>query len=78
MFSLSCLLKFVCVLGFIQIASTEEDDLAGLEDVSSDDEEDNNEAEWIDSEMISSGNVSGRKGSKKKSRGISVSCNIIT
>ncbi|XXG40563.1 hypothetical protein AAC387_Pa01g1247 [Persea americana] len=51
-----------------QIASTEEDDLAGLEDVSSDDEEDNNEAEWIDSEMISSGNVSGRKGSKKKSR----------
>lgn len=51
-----------------QMALAEEDDLAGLEDASSDDEEDGNEADWIDSEVISSGNGSLKKGSKKKSR----------
>lgn len=48
----------------------EDDDLAGLEDVSSDAEED--EAEWIDSEAFPSGNAQARKihGSRKKHRGM--------
>ncbi|XP_058067586.1 CHD3-type chromatin-remodeling factor PICKLE [Magnolia sinica] len=44
------------------IASAEDDDLAGLEDVSSDDEEDGNEADWFDTEKKA-------HASKKKSRG---------
>ncbi|XP_042503732.1 CHD3-type chromatin-remodeling factor PICKLE [Macadamia integrifolia] len=51
-----------------QMVSVEEDDLAGLEDVSSDGEEDSNEAEWTDAEMIASGTASGRKPHKKKAR----------
>ncbi|KAF9614280.1 hypothetical protein IFM89_017081 [Coptis chinensis] len=53
-----------------QMVSVEDDDLAGLEDVSSDGEDDSNEADWIDAEMVSSGSVSGRKpqGLKKKAR----------
>ncbi|XP_043696234.1 CHD3-type chromatin-remodeling factor PICKLE [Telopea speciosissima] len=51
-----------------QMVSVEEDDLAGLEDVSSDGEDDSNEAEWTDAEMIASGTASGRKPHKKKAR----------
>ncbi|OVA08625.1 SNF2-related [Macleaya cordata] len=52
-----------------QMVSVEEDDLAGLEDVSSDGEDDGNEGDWIYAEMISSGTASGRKlHSKKKAR----------
>ncbi|CAN6459733.1 unnamed protein product [Victoria cruziana] len=51
-----------------QMVFAEDDDLAGLEDVSSDAEED--EAEWIDSEAFPSGNAQARKihGSRKKHR----------
>ncbi|XP_077222222.1 chromatin remodeling factor CHD3 (PICKLE) isoform X2 [Tasmannia lanceolata] len=47
-----------------QTATAEDDDLAGLEDVSSDDEEDNTEADWIDTD------ASGKRAqvSKKKAR----------
>lgn len=55
---------------FVQMVSVEEDDLAGLEDVSSDGEDDNYEAELTDGETTASGAPSGRKPYKKKSRGI--------
>ncbi|KAF5191952.1 Chd3-type chromatin-remodeling factor pickle [Thalictrum thalictroides] len=53
-----------------QMVSVEDDDLAGLEDASSDGEDDSNEADWIDAESVSSGTATGRKPqiSKKKSR----------
>ncbi|KAK4600631.1 hypothetical protein RGQ29_010329 [Quercus rubra] len=50
-----------------QMVSVEEDDLAGLEDVSSD-EDDNYEAELTDSETPSFGVPSGKKPHRKKSR----------
>ncbi|XP_057959148.1 CHD3-type chromatin-remodeling factor PICKLE-like [Malania oleifera] len=51
-----------------QMVSVEEDDLAGLEDVSSDGEDDNYEAELTDGETTSSGTQSGRKPHRKKPR----------
>ncbi|GAB4854668.1 hypothetical protein Ancab_023251 [Ancistrocladus abbreviatus] len=51
-----------------QMVSVEDDDLAGLEDVSSDGEDDNYEAEVSDSEPTSSGALSGRKPYKKRAR----------
>uniref|UniRef100_A0A2N9GHG6 CHD subfamily II SANT-like domain-containing protein n=1 Tax=Fagus sylvatica TaxID=28930 RepID=A0A2N9GHG6_FAGSY len=51
-----------------QMVSVEEDDLAGLEDVSSDGEDDNYEAELTDGETTSSGAPPGRKPNKKKAR----------
>lgn len=56
------------------MVSIEDDDLAGLEDVSSDGEDDNYEAEVTDGETASSGilsaTLSGRKSNKKRTRGI--------
>lgn len=52
------------------MVSVEEDDLAGLEDVSSDGEDDNYEAEVTDGEAASSGNASVRRAGRKRSRGI--------
>lgn len=52
------------------MVSVEDDDLAGLEDVSSDGEDDNYEAELTDSETTSSGAPSGRRPYKKRARGI--------
>ncbi|XP_065848676.1 CHD3-type chromatin-remodeling factor PICKLE-like [Euphorbia lathyris] len=51
-----------------QMVSVEDDDLAGLEDVSSEGEDDNYEADMTDSETASSGTQSGRKPYRKKSR----------
>ncbi|CAK7353888.1 unnamed protein product [Dovyalis caffra] len=51
-----------------QMVSVEEDDLAGLEDVSSDGEDDNYEAELTDGETTSSGIQTGRRPYKKKAR----------
>ncbi|KAJ9167671.1 hypothetical protein P3X46_019285 [Hevea brasiliensis] len=51
-----------------QMVSVEEDDLAGLEDVSTDGEDDNYEADLTDSETTSSGTQTGRKPYRKKSR----------
>ncbi|KAA8518154.1 hypothetical protein F0562_015628 [Nyssa sinensis] len=51
-----------------QMVSVEEDDLAGLEDVSSDGEDDNYEAESTDGETVSGGALTGRKPHKKKAR----------
>jgi len=51
------------------MVSVEDDDLAGLEDVSSDGEDDNYEAELTDSETMS-GAPSGRRGYRKRARGI--------
>ncbi|KAK6927610.1 SNF2, N-terminal, partial [Dillenia turbinata] len=50
-----------------QMVSVEEDDLAGLENVSSD-EDDNYEAELTDGEAASSGTQAGRKPHRKKAR----------
>ncbi|KAL5724023.1 DNA helicase [Ranunculus cassubicifolius] len=44
-----------------QMVSVDDDDLAGLEDASSDGDDDFNEADYIDAEMISAGSVPGRK-----------------
>lgn len=52
------------------MVSVEEDDLAGLEDVSSDGEDDNYEADMTDGETASSGTASLRKPYRKKARGI--------
>ncbi|PON99206.1 histone H3-K9 methyltransferase [Trema orientale] len=51
-----------------QMVSVEEDDLAGLEDVSSDNEDDNYEADMTDGETASTGTASLRKTNRKKSR----------
>ncbi|KAL6502117.1 hypothetical protein OROGR_027250 [Orobanche gracilis] len=51
-----------------QMMSVEEDDLAGLEDVSSDGEDDNYEAELTDNETASSGAASIRRPYKKRVR----------
>ncbi|KAM6561497.1 hypothetical protein CsatA_030736 [Cannabis sativa] len=51
-----------------QMVSVEEDDLAGLEDVSSDNEDDNYEADMTDGETASSGNASLKKTNRKKAR----------
>lgn len=52
------------------MVSVEEDDLAGLEDVSSEGEDDNYEADLTDGEANSSGVPSAKKPYRKKSRGI--------
>lgn len=52
-----------------QMVSVEDDDLAGLEDVSSDGEDDNYEVELTDGETVSSGTASGKKPYRKKARG---------
>lgn len=54
----------------MQMVSVEEDDLAGLEDVSSDGEDDNYEAELTDNETTSFGAASVKKPYRKRSRGI--------
>ncbi|KAI7995163.1 CHD3-type chromatin-remodeling factor PICKLE [Camellia lanceoleosa] len=51
-----------------QMVSVEEEDLAGLEDLSSDEEDDNYEAEPSDGETASTGTPAGRKPHKKKAR----------
>ncbi|KAJ8751693.1 hypothetical protein K2173_025859 [Erythroxylum novogranatense] len=51
-----------------QMVSVEEDDLAGLEDVSSDGEDDNYEADLTDGETASTGTLSGKRTYKKRSR----------
>ncbi|XP_058203375.1 CHD3-type chromatin-remodeling factor PICKLE-like isoform X3 [Rhododendron vialii] len=51
-----------------QMVSVEEDDLAGLEDVSSDGEDDNYEAELTDGETTSTGLPTGRRPYRKKAR----------
>ncbi|KAK9683495.1 hypothetical protein RND81_10G145300 [Saponaria officinalis] len=51
-----------------QMVSVEDDDLAGLEDVSSDGEDDNYEAELSDNETLSSGAPSGRRAYRKRAR----------
>ncbi|XP_054798276.1 CHD3-type chromatin-remodeling factor PICKLE isoform X2 [Prosopis cineraria] len=50
------------------MASVEEDDLAGLEDVSSDGEDDNYEADLTDGDSNSTGTSSGRRPYRKKAR----------
>ncbi|KAK4277229.1 hypothetical protein QN277_015253 [Acacia crassicarpa] len=50
------------------MASVEEDDLAGLEDVSSDGEDDNYEADLTDGDSNSTGTTSGRRPYRKKAR----------
>ncbi|KAL5785967.1 hypothetical protein ACOSQ2_008359 [Xanthoceras sorbifolium] len=51
-----------------QMVSVEDDDLAGLEDVSSDGEDDNYEAELTDGDTTSTGAPSGRRPYKKRPR----------
>ncbi|KAK8654913.1 hypothetical protein V6N13_107509 [Hibiscus sabdariffa] len=51
-----------------QMVSIEDDDLAGLEDVSSDGEDDNFEAELTDGDTTSSGTQSGRRPYRKRNR----------
>ncbi|KAF2287266.1 hypothetical protein GH714_039485 [Hevea brasiliensis] len=51
-----------------EMVSVEEDDLAGLEDVSTEGEDDNYEADLTDSETASSGTQTGRKPYRKKAR----------
>ncbi|KAH6757889.1 chromatin remodeling factor CHD3 [Perilla frutescens var. hirtella] len=51
-----------------QMVSVEEDDLAGLEDVSSDGEDDNYEAELTDNETVSFGATAVRRPYRKKAR----------
>ena len=51
------------------MVSVEDDDLAGLEDVSSDGEDDNYEAELTDGETTSSGIQTVKRPYKKKARG---------
>lgn len=51
-----------------QMVSVEDDDLAGLEDVSSDGEDDNYEADLTDSETTSSGAPSGKRTYRKRAR----------
>ncbi|XP_068652707.1 CHD3-type chromatin-remodeling factor PICKLE-like [Aristolochia californica] len=48
-----------------QVVSAEEDDLVGLKDVSSED----GKADWIDADILSSGNASGRKTQVSRKRG---------
>jgi chromodomain-helicase-DNA-binding protein 4 len=60
----------MCNRNLVQMVSVEEDDLAGLEDVSSDGEDDNYEAELTDSETTITGAPPVRKPYKKKARGI--------
>lgn len=52
------------------MVSVEEDDLAGLEDVSSDGEDDNYEAELTDGDSNSNGTTSVRRPYRKKARGM--------
>lgn len=59
------------------MVSVEEDDLAGLEDVSSDGEDDNYEADSTDGETASTGAAAIKKPIRKRARGIKwllVSC----
>lgn len=52
------------------MVSVEEDDLAGLDNVSSEAEDDNYEADLTDGETASSGAAVGRRPYKRRSRGI--------
>lgn len=52
------------------MVSVEEEDLAGMEDLSSDDEDENYDAELRDDETAPTGAPAGRKPLKKKSCGI--------
>ncbi|XP_074276619.1 CHD3-type chromatin-remodeling factor PICKLE-like isoform X1 [Silene latifolia] len=56
------------VIDLEKMVSVEDDDLAGLEDVSSDGEDDNYEAELSDSETMSAGVSSGRRAYRKRAR----------
>lgn len=58
------------------MVSVEEDDLAGLEDVSSDGEDDNYEAELTDNETASFGATAVKKPYRKRSRGL-INCLLI-
>lgn len=58
------------------MVSVEEDDLAGLEDVSSDGEDDNYEAELTDNETPSVGAAAVRRPYRKRSRGILTNCSL--
>jgi len=65
-------IRHLKLLEYFQMVSVDDDDLAGLEDVSSDGEDDNYEAEVMDGETSSSGTVSGGKRlpNRKRSRGM--------
>lgn len=52
------------------MVSVEDDDLAGLQDVSSDGEDDNYEAELTDGETTLSGAPSGKRPYRKRARGM--------
>ena len=56
--------------GYVQMVSVEDDDLAGLQDVSSDGEDDNYEAELTDGETTLSGAPSGKRPYRKRARGM--------
>lgn len=58
---ITCEVGLTCVLWFFQMVSVEDDDLAGLEDVSSDGEDDNFEADLTDGDTASSGAQTGRR-----------------
>lgn len=55
------------------MVSVDDDDLAGLEDVSSDGEDDTYEADITDGDTVN-GMVSGRRPYRKRSRGMSHFC----
>lgn len=59
---------FIFLAFFLQMISVEDDDLAGLEDVSSDNEDDNYEADLSDSEVLLTGTMPVKRPYKKKSR----------
>lgn len=52
------------------MVSVEDDDLAGLEDVSSDNEDDNYEAEISDGEAAGPGPQPGKRPYRKRARGL--------
>lgn len=54
------------------MVSVEDDDLAGLEDVSSEDEDENYEAESTDGEAALPGIQTGRRPYRKRPRGMSI------
>lgn len=70
-FAFSKFLFYIVFLAFIQMASAEED-ITGLRETSSDDEDYSYEDEITDTEASVQGNISGKRGpySKRKMRGI--------
>ena len=60
----------VCNSLTFQMASVEEDDLAGMEDVSSEGEDDNYEADLTDGDLNSIGTTAGRRHYRKRARGM--------